>query len=243
MPAWLVFEAVPTKLPHYTLPLFPALCLLAGCWIASPAHRRPARAWAVIAVALSVAAALVLGGGGTALPFVVAPDDRTGWVFAGIALVAGLAMAWRVGRNAGDSRAATLALATVPLLSWSLLFLELPRLQGLWVASEVRAALANDPGLRGQGAFELGSVGYAEPSLMFLGGTDTRFLNTAQQGAQFMSRGGRVLLVEGRSEPAFLAAASALGEHLARFATVAGFNYSNGRRVHLNFYRTVPAGG
>ena len=27
-PAWLVFEAVPTKLPHYTLPLYPAVVLL-----------------------------------------------------------------------------------------------------------------------------------------------------------------------------------------------------------------------
>jgi 4-amino-4-deoxy-L-arabinose transferase-like glycosyltransferase len=30
VPAWLVFEAVPTKLPHYTMPLYPALCVLAA---------------------------------------------------------------------------------------------------------------------------------------------------------------------------------------------------------------------
>lgn len=30
VPAWLVFEAVPTKLPHYTMPLYPALCILAA---------------------------------------------------------------------------------------------------------------------------------------------------------------------------------------------------------------------
>ena len=28
VPAWLVFEAAPTKLPHYPLPLYPAVCLL-----------------------------------------------------------------------------------------------------------------------------------------------------------------------------------------------------------------------
>ena len=30
IPSWIVFEAVPTKLPHYVLPLFPAIALLTG---------------------------------------------------------------------------------------------------------------------------------------------------------------------------------------------------------------------
>ena len=30
VPSWIVFECVPTKLPHYTLPLYPALFLLAA---------------------------------------------------------------------------------------------------------------------------------------------------------------------------------------------------------------------
>src|SRR6202023_1745250 len=35
--AWLMFELVPTKLPHYILPVYPALALLAAGWIAKPA--------------------------------------------------------------------------------------------------------------------------------------------------------------------------------------------------------------
>jgi 4-amino-4-deoxy-L-arabinose transferase-like glycosyltransferase len=30
IPCWILFEIVPTKLPHYVLPLIPALCLLGG---------------------------------------------------------------------------------------------------------------------------------------------------------------------------------------------------------------------
>jgi len=33
IPGWVVFELVSTKLPHYTLPLYPALCILASAWL------------------------------------------------------------------------------------------------------------------------------------------------------------------------------------------------------------------
>ena len=33
IPTWLLFELVPTKLPHYVLPLYPALAILIGAWI------------------------------------------------------------------------------------------------------------------------------------------------------------------------------------------------------------------
>ncbi len=35
IPAWIVFELVPTKLPHYVLPFYPALCLLVAHTIIS----------------------------------------------------------------------------------------------------------------------------------------------------------------------------------------------------------------
>src|SRR5208282_5923238 len=41
IPAWLVFEAVPTKLPHYPLPLYPAVFLLAGLWLARLGNAPP----------------------------------------------------------------------------------------------------------------------------------------------------------------------------------------------------------
>ena len=41
VPSWLVFEAVPTKLPHYVLPLYPAIALLAGAALSGSAKRPP----------------------------------------------------------------------------------------------------------------------------------------------------------------------------------------------------------
>src|SRR5216684_1346208 len=36
VPAWVFLELVPTKLPHYVLPLYPALALLAAASLADP---------------------------------------------------------------------------------------------------------------------------------------------------------------------------------------------------------------
>ena len=34
--SWLMFEIVPTKLPHYVLPAYPALAMLAAVWMLTP---------------------------------------------------------------------------------------------------------------------------------------------------------------------------------------------------------------
>ena len=40
VPVWLMFEAVTTKLPHYAMPAYPALMLLAAAWGATASWRR-----------------------------------------------------------------------------------------------------------------------------------------------------------------------------------------------------------
>src|SRR6202521_3369595 len=62
VPAWIVFELVPTKLPHYVLPLYPAIAILIACAIEQQALSRKrwlvriTLHWPVIAAILSIAA-------------------------------------------------------------------------------------------------------------------------------------------------------------------------------------------
>ena len=82
VPSWIVFECVPTKLPHYTLPLYPALFLLAAAWVLDPARRPPPRWMERVSVVAFVGAAAVLGAGAAALPFLVRPGlgaSRSAW--------------------------------------------------------------------------------------------------------------------------------------------------------------------
>ncbi len=64
-PSWLVFELSLAKLPHYTLPLYPALALLCARALLSGAAQRPLKhpdwgfgVWLAVPVGLMVAAAL-----------------------------------------------------------------------------------------------------------------------------------------------------------------------------------------
>ncbi len=122
---------------------------------------------------------------------------------------------------AGTVLSAVLLYAAV--LGW-----ELPGLWPLWIAPRVVASV---PGvLTGQ---RLGSVGFAEPSLMFLAGTGTQFL-LADEGVAALADGRvDVLLVGDRDLAAVKAGLAARGIAPRLVGVVPGFNYSRGRRVTL----------
>lgn len=224
VPCWLVFEIVPTKLPHYTLPLYPALFLLgAHAVLGLPAVSRGWRrglAW----VAPGVAGA-VLAGAALALPVTIGASAWVGVpVLAAVAIMIWLAI--RTDRPMG-------ALAATPLFTLALLGWELPRAAPLWIAPQVERALV----AAGRNGGVAGAVGFHEPSLMFLAGTSTAMLPTGQSGAQALA-GGQVatVLVSERDEAAFAAEAARLGMAPHAFAVVSGFNYSRGRRTVLTLY-------
>lgn len=222
VPAWLVFELTPTKLPHYPLPLYPALCLLGGAWLASGA------APAAMARLLLGLATLILGAGALALPLVLHASPLWGLPALAASLAAG-AFAWR-GRILP-------ALGMAAALHAALLAIELPALHALWIAPRAVALLRHAwPAWRADG---LGLVagGFAEPSLMFLAGTWTELpaLGEGAAAALATHRGGAAL-IERHILPDFEAAAARRGMALRRMGEVEGFNYSRGRTVELTLF-------
>jgi 4-amino-4-deoxy-L-arabinose transferase-like glycosyltransferase len=217
-PAWLVFEAVPTKLPHYTLPLYPALFLLASR-IVPPAVPVWARRAGMAALVL---AGLVMAGAALALPFVLRQPWWIGVPAAAcVALVVALA-AW--------NKPAWALAACVPLYGAILQF-ELPALEPLWIAPRVEQALRQDWPAWNQLGDGLAVAGYAEPSLMFLTGSHTRILpNGAAAAAALRDGSASLVIVSDREMAAFMRAAGP-GAHAV--AHVDGFNYSRGRWVTL----------
>ncbi|GGG45667.1 glycosyl transferase [Caldovatus sediminis] len=252
VPVWLLFEAVATKLPHYTLPAFPALMLLAGAWATDPLRARPPRWLAWLADAGFVAVALALALLAPALTYAL-----TGGVepVALLALPAAGVLVWgafaaRARKGEGEAAAparprwdrAGLAAAglAVPLYA---VVLEgvLPRLEPIWIAPRVAAALRAAPG-GGPPAEAFGIVGFHEPSLVFAVGTRTRLLRDGAAAARFLAEGeaqggARVVAVGDRDEAAFRDAAAALGLELAELGSVAGLNPTRGRWLALTLYR------
>ncbi|MBV9758486.1 MAG: glycosyltransferase family 39 protein, partial [Alphaproteobacteria bacterium] len=242
LPSWLVFEAAPTKLPHYPLPLFPPLCLFAARW-ALEARRFGPPAWLRrVAIGACGLAAALFGLGAAALPVVIGPR-RAGVDLLGVPALAGATLlGWLIWRALRDwPRAILSGLLAMPLLTWSVLGLELPRLGSLWIAPQLAAALRAHwrDGQPPDAGFA--TLGFAEPSVRFLCGTDTGLFGDATRGAEFLAAApDRVLAVEQRDLPAFAQASARIGIVPHGFATVAGFNYSHGRRVALTLFESAP---
>ena len=217
-PAWLVFEATPTKLPHYTLPLYPALFLLAASAVPSGSpslHRRLIRA-------AFAAATLLIAAAAAALPIMLHEPAWLG-LPAALAAIGVFILVWR-GRLPA-------AIAACVVLYAAILQFELPRLGPIWIAPRVAAALRQSWPAWNPNGNGLALAGYAEPSLVFLTGTNTKLLPNGTSAAQELKSGRASMVVLADTELAAFKAATPASTLRAR---ISGFNYSRGRWVTLD---------
>ena len=236
IPFWLALELVPTKLPNYLLPIFPALALLAGraaLDLGTTMQSWPARAAAIVwsVASLVIVATLTLA------PVQLGRGiDAAGIVAGAIILIYGAFMvrhAWRAPLPGLAVRAVVLALLVLPV-SFAL---EAPRLDPLWLSREAArmVARAHPPD-----DVPVAAVGYAEPSLVFLLGTRTLLVSPEIAAERITASRGAVALVEGRADAAFQRALVARGWQARAVEQVAGLDYSNGKRMVLTLYRGEP---
>jgi 4-amino-4-deoxy-L-arabinose transferase-like glycosyltransferase len=236
VPSWIVFELVPTKLPHYILPLLPALALLFGRWLAEAELRVPPL-WG------RLVATLLLALGAVALPVALfvaihriegfyalrmIPFAVIAWGFLGLALV----MLWRGQLRHGFALCVVAALATYG----GVYRIGLRELQSLWVSPRLAAAAATVPCPHPA----LASAGDREPSLVFLTRPDID-LTTGAGAARFLAAGGcRVAFVEHRVEPGFRAALAPDAPPPTLLTRVRGINLNGGHRLDIGVYAVYP---
>jgi 4-amino-4-deoxy-L-arabinose transferase-like glycosyltransferase len=237
VPTWLVFELVPTKLPHYTLPTFGALA-----WLMAAALRAPLGAWVRwigAALLAAVAVGLAVGGG-------VAADLYGGgwsWAFEAVAAAlllaaGGVGAALLLRRRAG--RAAAIACGLGVLAHGVLVGALAPSLTRLWLSDQTAVALAR-AGIDPREGLAQGPVtvaGYQEPSLVFALGAPT-VLGTAKDAADAIAQG-RPAVVEARQDAAFQAALRAESGAARLAGTIQGLDYSSGHAQVLRLYRPAP---
>ena len=236
VPAWLVFEAVITKLPHYVLPLYPAIAILiAGILDRGVLSRarwmRPGLAgWFIFPGVIALGIPIVFFKFNHDLGLVA-------WPFAAAAVIFGL-FAWRLYDVDGPERALLRGMVGALFMSATVYAIAFPALPALFpselVAEAVRATGCKDAKL-------VSTYAYQEPSLIFLLGTDTRFTD-ALGAAEFLNKGAcRFALVDKRNERAFIQRADALGLRYTPAQTIDGFNISIGKPVVMSLFRSVSA--
>jgi hypothetical protein len=111
-----------------------------------------------------------------------------------------------------------------------------PGLDYLWPSRSAAAALARHPPGPGEAVL---SVGYSEPSLVFLLGTATRLV-TAEPGDGQLAGAG-LALVNNRSATEFLQSLARYGLTARALDHVEGLDYSaGGGKLVLTLYRLEP---
>ncbi len=240
VPTWLVFELVPTKLVHYTLPTFGALA-----WLMAGALAQPLGRWSrILGAGLMSLTCLVLA---IALLYLLKtygePVDAPAVIFTALVTLATAGGAVMLLFRKRAALATLFALA-FGIASHSLLAAVVaPRLEPLWPAPRLDLALhrlglapteGNLPG-------PVAVAGYAEPSVVFRLGTQTQLSDGAGAAAAILQ--GRPAIVEAREEADFRAALPP-GTRLRAAGRITGVNFSKGWPLDLSIYaplRPAPA--
>lgn len=229
IPFWIVFELIPTKLPHYVLPTYPALLLLAG-WALSEGAARHIRhsAWQVWAIRLATLGwALVTIG--LAVLFVIGPplilDQWTYWGLAGglLVLLAGWLGGGRPPNLPALPRFGAAAIANAMAFGIATGVI-LPRAEYLWMGKVIADAFhASKPCERSV----LISAGFHEPSLVVLAGTETVLTYPQDAASRLAQNACNVAAVRESELEAFLGAYPGNPEDIRR-ERVSGFDYTKG---------------
>ncbi len=231
IPSWIVFEAVLTKLPHYVLPLYPAIAILT---VGALERRVLSRSWLVrgaawwfaipaIASVIAIVAAIKL----THQPVFPA------WPLLAVAMIFGL-VAWWLFEESRAERSLLNAVIAAALLAAGIYGVVIPSLTTLFPSAEVARALRNVVCVGPKAA----AAGFQEPSLVFMTGTDT-LLTDGSGAADFLSQGScRFALVEARTERSFIQRAEAIGLRYNAPTRIDGYNISQGRAVSIAIFRS-----
>ncbi len=242
VPFWLVTELIPTKLPHYILPAYPALLLMMA-WaidtgIAATPYRGRWQIWLERLTLLGLGAAtLGLMGAGLVLPYVMTGSFSFPGIIACItALAAGtLASGLILNHNLKGAlqAAATFAIITFGLLTWGVI----PALKPMWLSPAIANAYN---AARPCPTSVLASASYAEPSLVFLAGTETILTDGAGAARHLLDDPKcAISAVDEREHAAFIASLPQGETSVSAVATVSGINYSKGRRTTVTLYKTA----
>jgi len=231
VPSWIVFELALTKLPHYVLPLYPAIAILT----AGALERRVlSRSWLMrgaawwFAIPAVISLVVVIG----AIKLMRQPVFLA-WPFVAGALIFGL-FAWWLYENGRAERSLLNAVVAAMFLAFAVYGVALPALTPLFPSAQIARALRNVVCVGPKAA----SAGFHEPSLVFM--TDTSTVLTDGSGAaDFLAQGRcRFALVEKGSERGFVLRAEAIGLRYNVASRIEGYNISQGRAITVSIFRS-----
>lgn len=227
LPTWIFFEIMPTKLPQYVLPTFPAIALFLALAVTKARQGEKPSAflrllqvlWGVMSLcfALSVAS----------LPYILMQEVTllSIMVFMGISFMSLVSVyfAFR-----GQYYRASVAVLFSALVSYPIVFAGLlPQLKPIWISRNV-AQLINKKYISNQNPLLV--IGNFEPSLVFYLNTKQVFYTGVEDATKIILQKPNSLLLVDQPNYRSLLQANPL---LRVIASTTGFDYNHGRWVRL----------
>ena len=234
IPLWVIFELVPTKLPHYVLPLYPAAALLCGHGICESKSRMPRRFLLIPGVLIGVMCALVP----VVLPYLMETSPGVLSILCMLMILAGLflSVSWIIKNKPWLGVA---GLVVVAWLFYTTMFCHvLPSLTPLWPSSMI-AQIVRQYADKGT---SLVAAGYHEPSLVFLLGGQVQLVSGEAAGLLMMSRANVLSIVADNQKDPFCAVISESETPITRIATLRSFYYTKGRWIDVDMYSNTACG-
>jgi 4-amino-4-deoxy-L-arabinose transferase-like glycosyltransferase len=243
IPAWITFELIPTKLPHYILPLFPPLALVtARLILATTTEYWNLSRWSLARVGfvLWILVSLALAGAIVALPLYLHGHFAmiTLWLAcAGVLLL--LVPSWNLFRGA-LVEAAMGAILLEALMLAPTLHVVLPHANELWLSRSVAEAAERYRGSAGDPTPVIAAAGYHEPSLVFLCGTETKLVSVQEAALHLRQDPKGLAVVREKLDPAFHKALRNSVGSAKLLEKIEGINYTKGKRITLYLYGKLP---
>jgi len=244
IPHWLVFEIIATKLPHYVLPTYPAIAILASAgimaWAPAVPRRRVGRwltrlygaLWFITGLAMAVSGGVLVWRDQHFVHPLLIFSSVLACVSLGAAGVALLLARRRV--------AAMGAVLSAVLIHLGLFLIVIPKLSTIQLAPQA-AALFKAHRICGDQT-TLISPSYSEPSLAFLVGTQTKLFGVGAAATYMAWRPQCTLvLIDLKAEGRFKAVLGDQQDDLELLGRVSGLNYSNGHKLDLGLWRLKSA--
>ncbi len=242
MPFFILLEIIPTKLPHYPLPIYPAWALLAGVAILTltkvnefPFLRRLGASFYLI-ISIILAAALL----GAEAFYGAFPT----WTFAVMGIVIVLSLFAAVKFWAGRSRPALIAallsaiLITIPTYQFTM-----PSLEALLLSRRVKAALVQAGVNTPIKDTQIMSLRFTEPSLVYRLGSNIMLGEPDERIENLALKDGDILILDQAREDTSIYRQRILDKLrpqnscLVSVTIIEGTNYAKGAEVKLDLLR------
>ena len=190
IPLWIIFELVPTKLPHYVLPVFPSLLILTGWALTDRSAQATVLAtWEVWLVRAATLGCIVVTAGLAALSVGLLPYPTGEWSAWGIVGAIFVVLAGWLGSGLRPPAPLVprMLLATLAAAAFTGIFTSsvLPSVKPIWPAERIAEAFEANKLCP---ASILAVTGFLEPSVVFTVGTETLLTESDRRGCPSQGR-------------------------------------------------------